>query len=269
VKHEPCEQVALAKLVPGELEQPAALQPGHGEQAAGGKLRQHFGDMDLRHVGEQMTVKRDMARLAGVVEFLAQAGGEFLADLGGIDGRVHAAVDGEDQLQLLEVGLDCRGHVGILQLAGQLPPVMGNGPVDLTERGRGGRFVPEAREFLLPVGTELRRHAPAHEGPAHGRGLALQLAEFGGVFGGQGIGDGGHELGHLHQRPLEPAERFFQETRLVGPVALVAGKQPPRGDSRRRPADPGADPGIAADPAGKPVGLVVARRLVVQRQLSF
>ena len=50
-----------------------------------------------------------------------------LGDLGGVDRRVHAAVDGEQPFELLEVGLDGRLHVGILQLAGERVPSSSDG----------------------------------------------------------------------------------------------------------------------------------------------
>jgi hypothetical protein len=82
---------------------------------------------------------------------------------------------------------------------------MGAGPVDLAERRRGGRLVLEALELSLPVGAKLGRHPPFDECPAHGWGVALQLGELGGIVRGQQIRDGGHQLGHLHDRPFEAA----------------------------------------------------------------
>ena len=96
-----------------------------------------------------------MLGLAPIVELLADARADFLGDFGGVDHRVHAPMDGEDQLQLPQIGLDRRLHVGILQLAGKLGAVVGAGAMHLPERGGGGGMMLEAREFLLPVGAEL------------------------------------------------------------------------------------------------------------------
>ena len=84
---------------------------------------------------------------------------------------------------------------------------MGARPMHLAERGRGRRLVLEACEAALPVGPKLRRHAPAHERPAHRRRLALKLTKLGGIFGRQRLGNGGEELRHLHDRAFEPAKR--------------------------------------------------------------
>jgi hypothetical protein len=105
---------------------------------------------------------------------------------------------------------------------------------------------------LRPVGTELRHHAPLDEGPAHGRRVALQLLQFGGVFRRQQIGNGRHQLGDLHQRPLEPPQRRRQRARLAGAIRLAA-EQPPAGIARRHAADIGADPRIARGAGGEAV----------------
>ena len=107
--------------------------------------------------------------------------------------------------------------------------------VDLAERGRGRGVELELREPVLPAGAELGGHAPADERPAHGRRLALQLAELGRVLLGQRLGDGREQLGDLHQRALEAAERRLQllgVARAVDLDAEVAGA----GDPRREPA---------------------------------
>ncbi len=128
----------------------------------------------------------------------------------------------------------------------------------LAERGGRRGLMAEARELRLPVGTEFRRHAPPHEGPAHGRGLALQLTELGDIFRRQRLGDGGEQLRHLHDRPLQAAERGGQRRGI-----LVAGgiepKQPPPGDARGDAADIGADGRIAGGAGGEPVLFAVGR----------
>ena len=98
----------------------------------------------------------------------------------------------------------------------------------------------EAREPLLPAGAELGHHAALDEGPAHRRRFALQLLQFGGIFGRQQIGNGRHQLRDLHQRAFEPAERAGKRARLAGAVGLAAEK-PPSGIARRDAADIGAD----------------------------
>ena len=61
-----------------------------------------------------------MLGLALIVELLAQARGDLHHDLGGVERRIEALADREQQLQLAQIGFDRRLHVGILQLAGQL-----------------------------------------------------------------------------------------------------------------------------------------------------
>ena len=108
------------------------------------------------------------------------------------------------------------------ELGASTSAIMGAGAMHLPERCGGGGMMLEAGEFLLPVGAELGAHAALDEGPAHGRRLALQLHQFGGVFGRQGIGNGGHELGHLHDRPLEAAKR----RRQLGSVLAAVEREP-------------------------------------------
>ena len=107
-------------------------------------------------VREHVAVEGDVLGFAPVVELLADPRADLLGDLGGVDHRVHAAVDGEDQLELLEVGFDRRLHVRILQLAGQFVAVMRAGPMHLPERGGGRRMVLEARQLVLPVAVRAR-----------------------------------------------------------------------------------------------------------------
>ena len=77
----------------------------------------------------------------------------------------------------------------------------------------------EFSEFLLPICTELGGHAPLDEGPAHRRRLALQLLQLRHIFGRQGVRNGRQQLGDLHDRTLEPAERG----RKLGGVARAVG----------------------------------------------
>ena len=158
----------------------------------------------------------------------------------------------EDPVELAQVGLDRRLHVGILQLAGQLVALVRAGAVDLAERGGGGRLVLELGELALPVGPELRHHAPLDEGPAHRRGVALQLGELGGVFGRQRVGNGRHHLGDLHDRALQAAERRRELDRVLAAVEPDA-EEARRRDLRRDAAHIGADARIARGTGGETV----------------
>ena len=143
-----------------------------------------------------------MLGFAPVIELLAHARADLLADLAGVDRGIEPAADRQQPLQLLQVGFDRGLHVGILQLAGKRGAVERARAMHLAERRGGRRMMLEAREFLLPAGTELRHHAALDEGPAHRRRFALQLLQFGGVFRRQQIGNGRHQLRDLHQRAL-------------------------------------------------------------------
>ncbi len=127
---------------------------------------------------------------------------------------------------------DCMSGYCSLQASGA--PSMGGRPMDLAERGGGGRMVLEAREPALPVGAELGHHAALDEGPAHRRCIALQLGEFLGIFGRQGVGDGRHQLGDLHDRSLQAAERGGEFHRAAG---AIMARRPSAGSRRsaRRP----------------------------------
>ena len=241
-----------------EGEELAAVEPFHGEQAVGRQLR-----IDLRHphlidVVEHQPVEGGVLGFAPVVQLLAQAGADLLDGLARVDGRAHAPLDGEQHLELAEVRLDRRGHVGILQLAGQRRAGEGGRAVHLAERGRGGGLEVEGAEAVLPVEAELGRHAAAHEGGPHGRGLVLQLGELLGIFGRDRVRDGGQELRHLHQRALEAAERL-RERRRVGGVAVAAEEPRPRHPGRDA-ADVGADAGVAGRAGGESVLFVIGHR---------
>ena len=191
-----------------------------------------------------------MRGLEPVIELLAQAGRDLGMDFLGDDGAVIALIDREDQAQLLQIGFHRRLHVGILQLAGQMLALMRRGAMHLAQARRRGGLMLEAGEALLPVGPEFARHAPLDEGPAHGRRIGLKLRQLGDIFLGQRVGNGGHDLGHLHQRPLQPAERRGQlggVTVAVDLHAQIALTRQPRG----KPAHGGAHPRIAADPPGE------------------
>src|SRR5262249_55874570 len=110
--------------------------------------------------------------------------------------------------------------------------------------------------FLLPVDAQLCGHAALDEGPTHGGRLALQLDEFGGVFRRQRVGDGGHELGHLHDRTLEPAKRRRELDCILAAIERDA-EQPRPGDARRNSAHVGADARITGSAGGETIGFAV------------
>ena len=175
-------------------------------------------DADVVLPRQHQPVKRRVLRLAAVIQFFAQPFGDFLRRLARVDRRIEPPVQGERHVELGEIGLDRRGHVGILQLAGDILAGKSSGPMHLAERGGGGGMQVEGREFLAPVRPKLSSHPSPDEGRAHRRRLALQGDQRLGVIGGQGFGDGGDELRRLHQRSLEAAERAGQSQRVAVPA---------------------------------------------------
>ncbi|WP_255542701.1 hypothetical protein [Azospirillum sp. INR13] len=129
--------------------------------------------------------------------------------------------------------------------------------MDLTQRRGGGGRVLETLEARLPAWTKFARHPPLDEGPAHRRRVGLKLRQFLGVFLRQGVGDGGQDLRHLHQRPLQPAECGPQFRGVA--FALHADSQHALArQARGQPANGGADPRISRDPSA-PCVLIVFR----------
>jgi len=212
--------------------------------------------MHGRLVAQHDAVERGVPRLAPVIQFLAQPLGDLGMDLVGADRRIETLADRENQLELVDVGFQRRGHVGILQLAGGVPAVGQGRAMNLTERsGKRGLLV-EAAELALPIWPQLARHAPAHEGPAHGRCVGLELGELAGIFRRQRVGNRGQKLRRLHQRPLQPAQRTLE----VGRVLAAIERQTKIALARQlggQAADGSTDASIAAEPSAETVAFVV------------
>ena len=246
------------------IEQLGAFEPVERQQPSGRELGPHLRHADEIDVREHVAIERDVLRLAAIVELLAHPRADLLDDLAGVDRRIEAAADREQEFELLEVRLDRRLHVGVLQLAGERAAVERFGAMHLAERGGSGRLMLEVCELLLPVGAELRLHAALDEGPAHRRRLALQLGELLDVFRRQRLGDGGEELRHLHDRALSArrAPRRAPAAFLARSSSIPKKRAPamPRGDA----ADIGADAGVAAR-RGRRSGLL---RVVRSSRLS-
>ena len=199
-----------------------------------------------------------MAGLAFVVELFAQSCGDLFANFRGVDHRLHAPVQREEPFELAQIGLDRRLHVRILELAGERRAIVGRSPVHLAERGRGRRMVLEAGKLLLPVGAELGRHAPLNEGPSHRRRFALQLGQLGRVFGRQRIRNGRQQLGNLHNRAFESAQRERQLGSIASPIKRKAEHATGR-DPGRHAADIGADAGVARRARGETISFLVGQ----------
>jgi hypothetical protein len=125
--------VAEFELGFAEPGQRMPVEPGHGQQPVGRQLGQGFGHMDAGFLCQHRRIEPHVPRLALVIQLLAQPFRDFRVDLRRRNRLVVALVDREHELELPQVGLHRRGHVGILQLAGELLPVHGDGPVHLAE----------------------------------------------------------------------------------------------------------------------------------------
>ena len=254
---------AVARLKGGLLERQkaAALPPLHGEEPRRRELGLRRRHGDVVPTLEEASVERHHPRLAPVVELLSQAVRDLLQGLTGVDGHVHAPEHRQERPQLPDVALHRALHLGILQLDRERASVTSLRPVHLSKGGRMSGVQVEAPEARHPVGPKLRSHAAANKGAAHGRGVRLQLTEFGRKFRGQQVRHRGEHLRRLHQGALEAAKG-----RLQGPgVAqgfLLAAPQAVRPERRPGPGHVDADPGGPDDPPGQAVAFPVGGGVV-------
>ncbi len=246
------------------VEELAALEPGHGEEPLGRQLGHDLGHADALIVREDGAVEPRVARLQLVVELLAQPRGDLLQDLAGLDRRRHARVDGEHGLELREIGLDGRGHVGVLQLDGQAaahrarrPCAPGRATPRLRRACRSSESVIANRR---PSSTCMRRLAKA--GPMAGA-ADCNCASSRAYSAGSASGMVESSCATFISGPLRPAERGGELGSRTRAVVLDA-EQPLAGDARGKTADVGADAHVARGSGGKPVLLVAHRRSWLQ-----
>src|SRR6516225_10809033 len=102
-----------------------------------------------------------MCGLAPVIELLAQPVRDFGMNLGSRDRSVVALVKTHRELQLPQIGLNRRSHVGVLKLAGERSAVECGGPVHLAERSGACRRLGETAKLGFPGEAELTCHAPS------------------------------------------------------------------------------------------------------------
>src|SRR5262249_7865380 len=110
LEHGAGQNIPLIEGVLLEAGEAAAFEPAHGQEAPRRQLVVDARHDDLGRTGEHILIEADGSRLVIIVELLAQPRGNLLGDLGGVDRRVHAAMEREQQLELAEIGLDRRGH---------------------------------------------------------------------------------------------------------------------------------------------------------------
>ena len=135
-----------------------------------------------------------------------------------------------------------------MQLHRQLPPIETDSLVNLPKRGRRNRLARKTLDLALPVGAKFCNHAAAREQPSHGRRIRLKAGQLVGIFRRQGVGDGGQDLRHLHDRALQPAKCVAKIGGMFGPVDLEP-EIPLAGHARGKPGHRRRHPRIAADAA--------------------
>ena len=145
------QRIALGQRMLGEAEDLLAVQPVHGEEPAGGEVGMGAGHADLGLVLQDMGIERGVLGLAAIIQLLAYPLADLAGNLAGVDGTIHAAMDGEEHVELGEVCLHRRLHVRILELAGHVLAVQRHRLVHLPEGGGGGGLVREGCEPRLPV----------------------------------------------------------------------------------------------------------------------
>ena len=176
--------------------------------------------MHGRCVGEHGAVKPHMRGLPQVIEFLAQPFGKFGINVVMLNGAIHPMINRHGELQLAQIGIHGAGHVGILQLAGNLAPIRQNGTMDLAQGRRGGGHLIKRREPRLPIRPQFALHPAADEIAAHWWRVGLQLRQLVGIFRWQRIRHSGQELRHLHQRAFQSAEDDLEVLGMPGTIGF-------------------------------------------------
>ena len=193
--------------------------------------------LDPRHaherpVGEHDAIEPGDLGLMLIIELLAHPFPDLARNLPRVDRRAGAATEREQEVEVCEVGLHRRGHVRILQLAGEPLAGEARGPMHLAER-RGGRGLEvEIGEALAPVRPELGLHPAAHEGRPHRRRLRLEPHQLGGEIRRQYVGDRRQHLRDFHQRALHRAQA---RTRAPWRPSRAPPPQPVDADPRDEP----------------------------------
>jgi hypothetical protein len=235
-----------------EVGEPGAVRPLGGEDPPGRQLRHHRRDPDE---GVARVAHGELVLAGGldaVVELFEQSTPELVDDGAGVEAvererRRHAV----QQLGVAEVAADGDVDAGVLHLHGHFPPVAGDGPVDLADRGGGDGLVAPVEEHLLGRRTEFGLDDLRCERRRHGGHVGLQRGQGVAGFVGEALDDEGQDLPGLHHGALHVAELACDVLGAadgVGPVELGApvgvGAEPPDAvdavadaTTRRQPPD--------------------------------
>jgi hypothetical protein len=216
--------------------------------------------------------------LRGGLQLVVELLGDALTELGqqrldvhpGLDDLEHGAEPGE----LVEVGEERLPRARVLDLHGDRLARLPHRPVDLTDRGGGGRGVVERGEPLPPVGAELAGQHLVDRGRRQRRRRLLELGERLAVRAGQVFGQGGLEdrqrLTELHGAALELPQDAEQ---LLGRALLDLGRDHVRGHAgdplaeaeHRPPGEPKGQRGEFGGAGYGPAGDVAHQIIVTDR----
>ncbi len=225
-------------------------------------------------------------RLELVVELLRDALADLSSDRLRVQPRRHPLDQPQDQVEVAEVDLDRLGHARVLDLDRDPIPVVGDGAVDLADRGGGERLRLELGEVVADPAPEVALDDLADVVVPELRRVVAELGERGAelllaLLGEAGELDRREDLADLHRRPLHLAELAGDLDgdaadalvgRLLGAL-LVAGQvrdpgpgpaEPLTGD---HPAHAGGPPDATrADPRRIPLVAVAGRFLLVRHR---
>ncbi len=164
----------------------------------------------------------EVARLDRVVEFLAHAVAQLVDEALRVEALEHHR--GEHRVHHfggVEVALDRLVDSRVLHFDRHVATVVGDGPVDLTNRGRGdGHVLPIEEQFLRWL-AEVALHHVGGERRSHRCCVGLQGGERFLRFVGERLEDERDQLARLHQHALHLAEFLGDVLRCADGELLV------------------------------------------------
>ena len=212
-----------------------AVEPAQRQQALGREVLVDRGHPHRCDVLEHGAVERGMLGLAGVVEFLANAGADLLGDLAGVDARNSSAGAGRRRPRAASgrprPPIACPGIAACRRAAS--PSATWRGAPGRARRRRPGCRSKVSNRFCQPGPSSACMRRLTKAAPIGGAS-DLELLQLGGVFGRQQVGDGGEQLRDLHHRALQAAERLRQGRRVGGALLRRTGGRRPSARRRRR-----------------------------------
>ena len=183
---------------------------------------------------------RDLG-LTLVVELFAHPLADLASDLARVDRRAGAPMKREQEVEVREVGLHRRGHVGILQLARQPLALQARRTMHLAERGGRRGLEVEFGEALAPVRARAR---PACGGARRPRPSAAPAIAASSI---------------RRRNPQGP--RRGSSSASARPSSSGPSSSPGRTRAPWRPSAPAAPEPVDADPGGERAGVDAEARV--------